>query len=449
MVAVTGGSGQLGTLIVERLVNRHDVDVVVSIDVKPPGIASAKLRAVHADVRDGDLARHLAGCSALVHCAFLVTTNAPAPEFRAINVEGSINVFTAAAAAGVMTIVHLSSIMAYGCVRGHPVPITEDAARVEQPDFPYAACKFALEAYLDRFAAEHPHIAVCRIRPNVLLGRDVPHVLGRLLRYNLVPDLDEAPLPIVADEDVADLVLLALEKRARGAFNAAASDLRSADELAAAFGMHVLRIPMALVYPYMALDWGLKRIGSCLPYDAAWLTRTRGVTLVASSARARAELGWQPRYPTAESVLRRFHAIAPRRFDHDLRLALWLLARAGRRPDASLAGQVACVHLCVTGRNGGDRSLLVADARGRVLGGRPGHPTSAVIVGAATLAHILSRQIDIEAAAREGALRLEGDAGGRIILAWLVATLARLADESGPRGIAARAITRRLAKAGG
>ena len=62
--------------------------------------------------------------------------------------------FTAATQAGVTRIVYSSSIAAYGVVPGHPEPITEDATRVHQPGFAYAATKFEVEAWLDRFEVE-------------------------------------------------------------------------------------------------------------------------------------------------------------------------------------------------------------------------------------------------------------------------------------------------------
>jgi nucleoside-diphosphate-sugar epimerase len=329
-IAITGGSGQLGILIVRRLLERSDIDTVVSIHRGAPRIASPKLKFIRADVRDDDLTRHFVGCDTVVHCAFLVTSNAPADVFRSINIEGSKNVFRAAVAAGVEGIVYISSILAYGSVHGHPVPITEDTPRIYQAAFPYSACKFEIEAFLDAFETEHPEVAISRLRASVLLGRTVPHVLGLLLRRGYIPGNGGAPLWIVSDEDVADLVLLAIDKRARGAFNAAAEP-RTADELIEEFGMRRLWAPRPLVLGYAALDRALKRIGLRLPYDASWFICTQGVVLIASTERARNELGWAPRYPSASAVLQRFCEIAPRRLDRRLALALRLLRREGRR----------------------------------------------------------------------------------------------------------------------
>jgi nucleoside-diphosphate-sugar epimerase len=438
-IAVTGGSGQLGRLVVRRLLQRPDIDKVVCVDRAPPRIASARLEFIRADVRDENLARHFAGCDTVVHCAFLVTANAPADVFRSVNIEGSKNVFRAAVAAGAEGIVYISSILAYGSVHGHPVPITEDTPRVHQPAFPYAACKFEIEAFLDRFESEHPAVAISRLRPNVLLGRAVPHALGLLLRKGQIPPNGGAPLWIVSDEDVADLVLLAIDQRARGAFNAAA-DPRTADELIEEFGMRKVWAPKPLVLGYAVLDRALKKIGLHLPYDSSWFVCTEGVVLVNSSERAKRELGWSPRYPTASAVLRRFREIAPRRLDRRLALALRLIAREGRRHLPAPAS----VHLCISGEYGADCSVVVTDGKLSIRRGAPEFPASAIFVSAALLGRLLAGEADVERACQTGDLSLEGNADGRRILDWMVATFACLRARAGVAATIARLLTRAL-----
>jgi putative sterol carrier protein/NAD(P)-dependent dehydrogenase (short-subunit alcohol dehydrogenase family) len=72
-VAVTGSAGQLGTVVLRRLAVERGVTRIVSLDLRPPAVASAKVEHVRADVRDPEFARFLDGCDALVHLAFIVT----------------------------------------------------------------------------------------------------------------------------------------------------------------------------------------------------------------------------------------------------------------------------------------------------------------------------------------------------------------------------------------
>jgi len=61
----------------------------------------AKLEYRRGDVRDADaLADAFAGADVVVHLAFIITGNAPRETIRAVNVEGTLNTFRAAAEAG-------------------------------------------------------------------------------------------------------------------------------------------------------------------------------------------------------------------------------------------------------------------------------------------------------------------------------------------------------------
>jgi len=105
-VAVTGGSGQLGTLVLRRLADDRTVKEIVALDLRPPLIVSGKLRDVRADVRDPGIGEHLRGCDAVIHLAFVVAKRGARKEQDDVNVRGSANVFRAALAAGVRRILY-------------------------------------------------------------------------------------------------------------------------------------------------------------------------------------------------------------------------------------------------------------------------------------------------------------------------------------------------------
>ena len=318
-VVVTGGSGQLGTLILERLIADPRVERIVALDVRPPRVASEKLEPVQADVRDPDLARHMRGADALFHLAFIVTSRVPEATFFGVNVEGSQNVFRAAVEGGVGQIVYASSIAAYGVVPGHPVPLTETAPRVHQHDFPYASAKFQVEAFLDALEAEHPALRVVRLRPAILVGTGIQNPLARAfakaLDRGLLVATSEAPMPLVWDEDVADAAMLALRQQARGAFNLAADDPLPPAELAAAAKLRLVRPPAPVLSAVGTASAVFARFGGGEAADPTW--RDKGnAPLIPSSAKARDELGWRPRCPTVLDVVNHYRRVAPGASSH-------------------------------------------------------------------------------------------------------------------------------------
>src|SRR3954451_24309101 len=77
------------------------------------------------DVRDAAaLGDAFAGADVVVHLAFMITGAAGRDTISAINVDGRVHAFPAAAAAGARRFVYASSVAAYGFSPDNPVGIT-------------------------------------------------------------------------------------------------------------------------------------------------------------------------------------------------------------------------------------------------------------------------------------------------------------------------------------
>jgi nucleoside-diphosphate-sugar epimerase len=128
------------------------------------------------DVRDpAALERAFAGVDVVVHLAFMITGTADRQTIRAINVEGTMNTFHAAAAAGAQCFVYASSVAAYGFHRDNPVGMTEDWPTRGANHLFYAQQKAEIEGLLRVGAAAHASIGLYMLRPPTVLG---PHGIG-------------------------------------------------------------------------------------------------------------------------------------------------------------------------------------------------------------------------------------------------------------------------------
>jgi UDP-glucose 4-epimerase len=447
-IAVTGGSGQLGSVVLRALAAQRSVKEIVSIDMRPPAVVSSRLRAVTADVRDPDFARHLEGCDVLVHLAFVVTEYLPRPVYDSINVGGSRNVFEAAVRAGVKQIVYSSSIAAYGVVPGHPVPIVESTPRRHQSDFPYSAAKFEVEAFLDELEPAHPGVAVVRLRPAIFLGTRVEHRLGQSLKRRTLVGLGKAPMPLVWDEDVADAVWLAIQRQARGAFNVTADDPKTAEEMAKATGMRVVRPPRALLRGLARLTPLLARAGIGTATDPAWID-AGGPTMIVSSERARRELGWKPRCPTCIDVMKRFLDTAPSRLDRRIAVFLRMVKLASLRPDDmpfEARRLRTRMHLALTGTNGGDVGLVLEDGHLTVSHGIPRPPSVVVTMKAATFVDLLAGRLDFATAQFTGKIRVEGEALSAMLIQGMIQRFRGEAAKPGAGGFMARKLSQWIAR---
>jgi nucleoside-diphosphate-sugar epimerase/putative sterol carrier protein len=444
-IAVTGAAGQLGTVVLRRLAVERGIDEILSIDLRPPMVASPRLRVVQADVRDPSLRETLRGCDTLIHLAFIVTGFPPRQLFDDVNVNGSRNVFACAIDAGVKRIVYSSSIAAYGVVPGHPLPIVEETARVHQRDFAYASAKFEVEAILDELEPRHPDVAIARLRPGIFLGAQIDHPLARLLKRRLVIDTGTTPLPVVWDEDVADAIVRAWKQSARGAFNVVADAPESGAALARACGLRLIPAPApvrAVVARVNALAAKLK-LGT--PSDPAWL-RVDGAPMIASSEKARRVLGWKPRCPTAVAVLQRFLAEAPARLDPRIDVFVRLAQLGAREPQPETRYVSARVQLRLTGRNGGDIALVVERGHIAVRKETLRPPTATVTMAAATFLELLAGARDFNTAQMTGKLRIEGEALAAMVVQGLVSTFRARVASTGARGIVLRGLSRWFGK---
>ncbi len=154
---VTGGAGFIGSMLVRNLLGRGDGRVVV-IDNFLSGRES-NLREVRdavevrrADIRsDGDIAPAIRGADVVFHLAAIPSVPRsiaePVPSHET-NIDGTFNVFRAAAEGGVKRIFYAASSSAYGDT---PV-LPKVETMLPRPKSPYAVQKLLGEYYAAVFA---------------------------------------------------------------------------------------------------------------------------------------------------------------------------------------------------------------------------------------------------------------------------------------------------------
>jgi nucleoside-diphosphate-sugar epimerase len=268
-VAVTGPTGTFGFGLLPLLELNRRIRRVVGIARRPFDPAEhgwKKLRYEQGDVRNRTaLERAFGGADVVVHLAFMITGNAPRDTIRAINVEGTLNAFQAAVAAGAKRFVYASSVAAYGFHHDNPVGMDEDWPVRPAAHLFYAQEKAEIEGHLTEQAAAHPELELYLLRPPIVLG---PHAMGAkdLLPGPLAPlgrlldgGLRRAPLPLpvlapdlplqfIHEDDVGQALLLCiLGEGPPGAYNIAADGVLSGTDIARELGFLALPVPGRLV----------------------------------------------------------------------------------------------------------------------------------------------------------------------------------------------------------
>jgi nucleoside-diphosphate-sugar epimerase len=318
-VAVTGPTGTFGSGLLPLLEADDRIDRVVGIARRPFDPAErgwTKMEYRRGDVRDPDALREaFAGADVVVHLAFLITGNASRTTTREINVDGTLNVFRAAAAAGVSRFVYASSVAAYGFGADIPDLITEDWPTRPAARLFYAQEKAELEELLGIEAEAHPELSLYLLRPPVVLGpnavggKDVlpgPLApLGRALfgrpRRLPVPVpavVPELPLQFVHESDVGSALLLCVVGAGpAGAYNIAGDGVLTAADVAREFGALALPVPAG---PAQLAAKAVSRL-PFLPPVGEWV-EAASRPVIMDTSRAKRELGWQPRYTGLEAL---------------------------------------------------------------------------------------------------------------------------------------------------
>jgi nucleoside-diphosphate-sugar epimerase len=182
-VLVTGSSGFVGRSLCHQLAAKGQS---VRGAQRQRGNAPANRNTVTVASLSGhtDWTLAVADCRAVIHTAARVhvmseTAEDPMTEFRRTNVEGTLQLARQAAAAGVRSFVHLSSVKVNGEGTAASHPFT--AADAPAPQDPYGISKMEAEQGLRQIAAE-TGMEVVIVRPPLVYGPGVKANFASLMR---------------------------------------------------------------------------------------------------------------------------------------------------------------------------------------------------------------------------------------------------------------------------
>jgi nucleoside-diphosphate-sugar epimerase len=310
---VTGPTGEIGRAFVGALERAREVRQVLGMARRPFHPEEHGWRKVvyqRGDVLDPTaVAELIAGADVVVHLAFIIMGNAD--ESRAVNLQGSRNVFEAAVAAKAKRLVYASSVAAYGYHADNPQPLTEDVPARGSAGHYYSAQKAEVEAMLTETLAgsrTRPYV----LRPCIVAGPDAP-ILIDSLPYTQLSErmprpvarlLEGVPIlkPVLPDpgvrfqlvhhDDVATAMRAAVLGRGDGgAYNVAASGQLTVAQLAQELGWYTIPVPELAVDAVAEM---VSRLGF-LPAQAQWISAFREPVIM-DTAKARRELRWRPRH---------------------------------------------------------------------------------------------------------------------------------------------------------
>ena len=301
---ITGANGFVGKFLCAELL-RQGQSVRAAMRSASPSIGNIEMAAVGAIDGETHWASALCDVDVVIHLAARVHVMKddaadPLAEFLKINTQGTINLASQAAAAGVKRLIYVSSIKVNGEQTTETQPFAESG--MPNPQDAYAISKWRAEQALLR-VAQDTGLEVVIARPPLVYG---PDVKGNFIRL-LAAVNRGIPLPLASVHNKRSLIYLG---------NLVDALIVCANHPAAAGKTYLVRdgedISTADLVRQMATSLG--RPARLLPMPVMllrWLGRLLGkpefVERIAGSLRInddliRKELGWKPRFTLRQGL---------------------------------------------------------------------------------------------------------------------------------------------------
>lgn len=299
-VLVTGATGFVGGGVARRLArDGHDVRALARQSADAGSLAAAGIDVVRGDVRDAEsVALAMRGCSHVIHLA--AAKSGTMAHLLDVNVRGTTIVVDAAREAGVQRVVFGSTLGVNGFITGQPV----DEQSPIRPNTPYRLSKWRAEQ-VARSAHERMDLPVVIARISTVVGPGARAWLSLARgivsgRMRLIGDgsnaIDLVPIDDIADGLIRCAVVPSIEGRHFVLGAGAPSTMAGfAGRIAQCLGVAPPRAglpaaPFRMALRAAALVFRLTGKSSSYVHQREVLIADKR----ASSARARAALGYEP-----------------------------------------------------------------------------------------------------------------------------------------------------------
>ncbi len=307
VVLVTGACRFLGGYLTARLAQNPMIKGVIAVDAIAPSKdmlrRMGRAEFVRADIRNPFIAKVIRNgdVDTVVHAA--AASYAPrsggTAALKEINVMGAMQLFAACQKApSVRRVVLKSTSEVYGSSAHDPVMFTEDSTSRRPLRGGFAKDSLDTEGYARGLGRRRPDIAVTILRLANMIGPAMDTTLSRYLAGPLVPTMfgRDARLQLLHEQDALGVLERAAMAGKAGTFNIGADGIIMLSQAIRRAGRIPLPVPGFGVWALDSLRRA-NRYNEISRDQFAYLSYGR----VMDTTRMRSELGYQPKWTTAEA----------------------------------------------------------------------------------------------------------------------------------------------------
>ena len=293
-ILITGSEGYIGQRLIASLSTQHNL---VGVDIRRQNNQAYPYYEM--DVRDGaisDVIEHHR-ITHVVHLASVMQASGNRKRDYDIDVNGTKNVIDSCLKHNVKHITVTSSGAAYGYHADNPAWLKETHPLRGNDAFAYSQHKRLVEEMLAKYRQSHPHLQQLILRPGTVLGASTNNQITDLFNRNRVLAIKGSPSPFVFiwDEDVVDIIVMAVTHSKTGIYNLAGDGAMTIHEIAKALNKPLLTVPVWLLRSVLAIG---HRLG-LTQYSAEQVDFLRYRPVLDNSA-LKQVLGYTPRKSTRQ-----------------------------------------------------------------------------------------------------------------------------------------------------
>jgi len=303
VVLVTGVSRDLGRRCARALAATPGVDRVIGVDVVPPPGDIGDVSFVRADIRNPVIAKVIAkeDVDTVVHMSVIATPGSAGGRhtMKELNVIGTMQLLAAAQQApGLRHLVVKSTSTVYGASNRDPAMFTEEMEPRRAPRSGYAKDAAEVEGYVRGFSRRRPEVRVTVLRCANVIGPQVQSPITSYFRLPVVPTVFgfDPRLQFLHQDDLLGVLQHAALDGPSGVFNVAGDGVLMLSQ-----AIRRLQRPSVTLPGFAVGSLGSvlrqARLADFSPEQLSFLTYGRGI----DTTRMRTELGFEPRWTTAEA----------------------------------------------------------------------------------------------------------------------------------------------------
>jgi UDP-glucose 4-epimerase len=303
VVLVTGVSRYLGGRFAQLLQADPDITRVIGVDVVPPKADLGDAEFVRADIRNPVIGKVIAQAhvDTVVHMSVLATPVGAGGRatMKEINVIGTMQLLAACQKApSVRKLVVKSSTAVYGSSPRDPALFTEDMEPRELPRSGWGKDSVEVEGYVRGFARRRPDVAVTLLRFANFIGPQVQTALTTYFSLPVIPTVlgFDPRLQFVHERDGLEMLWRATVGAHPGTYNVAGDGVVTLAQAVRRTGRPSFPVLQPLA-PYLGQVVRRARLADFSPEQIRFLAHGR----VVDTSRAKAELGFAPKYTSREA----------------------------------------------------------------------------------------------------------------------------------------------------